>query len=66
MNLERAGDFIARNGIRGRFFNHFELGGYLLWRFWPERDRLPFMDVHQAGTRRERSAYTQALVSPAG
>jgi len=26
----------------------------MLWRFWPERDRLPFMDIHQTGTREDR------------
>jgi hypothetical protein len=50
-------DFIARQGIRGRLLNSvFFHGGYLLWRFWPERDRLPFMDIHQSGTREDRDA----------
>lgn len=56
-----AGDFIERHEIRGRFFNHFELGGYLLWRFWPQKDRLPFMDIHQSGTPRERTAYVASM-----
>ena len=47
-------DFVAAHGIRGRAFNAFELGGYLLWRFWPDRSRLPFMDIHQTGTRQDR------------
>jgi tetratricopeptide (TPR) repeat protein len=34
---------MARNGLRGRGLNYFEEGGYLLWRFWPDRGRLPFM-----------------------
>ena len=55
-------DFIARHGVRGRGFNHFHLGGYMLWRFWPERDRLPFMDIHQAGTRDDRNLYAFAQV----
>ena len=59
-------DFIERHDLRGRFFNHFEFGGYLLWRFWPQRDRLPFMDIHQSGTPRERAAYLAALTDPAG
>jgi hypothetical protein len=42
-------DFMAAHGIRGPGFNHFEFGGYLLWRFWPERDRLPFLDIHLTG-----------------
>jgi hypothetical protein len=38
----RAADFMAAHGVRGRSFN--DLGGaYLAWRFWPERDRLPFI-----------------------
>jgi len=47
-------DFMAQHGVRGPGFNHFEFGGYLLWRFWPERDRLPFMDIHQTGTLEDR------------
>jgi hypothetical protein len=47
-------DWIERMGVRGRSFNPFDKGGYLLWRFWPQRDRLPFMDIHQTGTRRDR------------
>jgi hypothetical protein len=38
----RACDFMAAQGVRGRGFNDFQ-GGYQAWRFWPERDRLPFM-----------------------
>jgi tetratricopeptide (TPR) repeat protein len=53
----RACDFIEAHGIRGRAFNHLNLGGYLLWRFWPDPDRLPFMDIHQAGSRLERDLY---------
>ncbi len=58
-------DFIARHGVRGRSFNSFELGGYLLWRFWPERERLPFMDIHVAGTREDRALYLEAHRDPA-
>ena len=57
-------DAIARDGVRGRAFNQFELGGYLLWRFWPERDRLPFLDVHVAGTSEDRLAYLQSFGDP--
>lgn len=53
-------DFMDRFGIRGRVLNSFDYGGYMLWRFWPERARLPFMDIHQAGTARERYAYMYA------
>jgi tetratricopeptide repeat protein len=47
-------DFMAAEGVRGHGFNAFYHGGYLLWRFWPDRTRLPFMDIHQTGTRRDR------------
>ncbi|MEO5618729.1 MAG: tetratricopeptide repeat protein [Candidatus Eisenbacteria bacterium] len=57
-------DFIARHDVHGRNFNSFELGGYLLWRFWPEKDRLPFMDIHVAGTRDDRRAYLEAHRDP--
>ena len=57
-------DFIEQHQIRGRFFNHFELGGYLLWRFWPQRDRLPFMDIHQSGTRYDRLIYEGSMSDP--
>lgn len=47
-------DWIERADVRGRAFNPFDKGGYFLWRWWPQRDRLPFMDIHQTGTRRDR------------
>ena len=56
----RACDFIAEHGIRGRGFNQFAAGGYLVYRFWPDRSRLPFMDIHQAGTREDRYLYAWA------
>jgi len=60
-------DYIEANGVRGRGINHFQSGGYQLWRFWPARDRLPFMDIHPedapAGT---RELYYRALTEPAG
>ena len=61
---ERACDFMAANGVRGRGFNHFDLAGYQLWRFWPERERLPFIDIHQTGTRADRDAYARLLSDP--
>jgi tetratricopeptide (TPR) repeat protein len=42
---ERACDFMATRGIRGRGYNEFHFGGYLAYRFWPDRERLPFMDT---------------------
>lgn len=64
---EAAADFIERHGIRGRSFNQFEFGGYLLWRFWPDRERLPFAPMHPEAMRpADRQAYAQALTDPAG
>jgi tetratricopeptide (TPR) repeat protein len=58
---ERASDWIAREDVRGRSFNVFSFGGYLLYRFHPDPGRLPFMDIHQAGTREIRYLYAWAL-----
>ena len=55
-------DFMARHDLRGRLFNPNYYGGLLLWRFWPDTTRLPFMDVHQSGTRTERDLYAYASV----
>ena len=58
-------DFIERNGVRGRCFNEYEYGGYLLWRFPGQRDRLPFMDIHQTGSAEDRRLYAQSLLDEA-
>ena len=60
----RAADFMAEHGVRGRGYNTFSQGGYLLWRFFPQHDRLPFMDIHQAGTPEIRRLYTFSLEKP--
>jgi hypothetical protein len=57
-------DWIRDHGVRGRCFHPFERGGYLLYRFWPEKDRLPFMDIHQAGTTEDRAYAALALAQP--
>lgn len=62
----RACDFIRDQGIRGHGFNNFEYGGYQAWRFWPDRTRLPFIDVHQAGTTLDRRLYVGAFGSAEG
>jgi hypothetical protein len=55
-------DWIAAHGVRGRALNDMHLGGYLLWRFWPERDRLPFMTTQPEDVPRDdRNAYAAAL-----
>jgi len=59
-------DFIDDHDVRGRFFNQFYDGGYLLYRFWPDRGRLPFLDIHQAGGPEIRRAYMDAVGSPRG
>lgn len=56
----RACDWIEAHDVRGRAFNPFSYGGYMLWRFFPDSTRLPFMDIHQAGTPRIRYEYAYA------
>lgn len=60
----RAADFVEQNDLRGRMFNHAHQGGYLAYRFWPARDRLPFMDVPLAGTRQDRMWYSRLFSDP--
>ena len=62
----RACDFIAAHGVRGRMFNHFYLGGYILHRFWPDRGRLPFMDGRMGGGATLQARYLGALSSSGG
>jgi hypothetical protein len=51
-------EFIAKEGIRGRGFNDFPIGGYLLYRFWPDRNRLPFLGcLTEHSTRQQRQLY---------
>ena len=58
-------DFIAAAGVRGRAFNYFDHGGYLLWRFWPEKDRLPFMTtIPELATAQMRRWYSRAMAFP--
>lgn len=59
-------DFMVAHDIRGRGFNQYHLGGYLVWRFWPERDRLPFMDIHQSGTRDDQRRYSAVFTRATG
>jgi hypothetical protein len=55
-------DFMVAHDVRGRGFNQFAAGGYLAYRFWPDRTRLPFMDIHQAGTPEDRRLYALAQI----
>jgi hypothetical protein len=57
-------DFIASQGLEGPMFNEYYYGGYVLWRFWPDRARLPFMDVHQSGTEEDRALYPFVFRNP--
>lgn len=43
--------YLEREAPAKRLFNHFELGGYLLWRQYPGHK--PFIDTHQTVPRRE-------------
>lgn len=55
-------DFIAAHDVRGRSFNYFEHGGYLTWRFWPDRTRLPFLTTSpELATPQLRLEYQRAL-----
>ena len=56
-------DYLESRGLRGPLFNEYYNGGYLLWRFWPDRTRLPFMDVHQSGTPEDRKLYPYVFAS---
>lgn len=59
--------FMADRGVRGRGFNHFYVGGTMLWHFWPERERLPFMTGSPEDFPVEqRSLYFQAQGSAEG
>jgi hypothetical protein len=59
-----AADFIRKHDLHGRFFNQYDYGGYLCFRFWPRRDQLPFMGIHQEGSRELRQHYVEALAYP--
>jgi len=58
-------DFMVREGIQGRGFNHFHLGGYLAYRSWPARERLPFATTQPENIRpRDRARYPAVFVDP--
>ncbi|HUK62608.1 MAG TPA: hypothetical protein VLV15_04715, partial [Dongiaceae bacterium] len=62
----RACDWIAAHDLSGRMFNDVYLGGYIAWRFWPDRGRLPFATgTPEAMTREDRDLVTWAATSPA-
>jgi predicted negative regulator of RcsB-dependent stress response len=56
-----ASDFIVRHDLHGRLFNQYDRGGYLCFRFWPRRDQLPFMGIHQEGSKELRRLYMLGL-----
>lgn len=54
-------DFVAAHGLRGRAYNDSYLGGYIAWRFWPDRDRLPFMTgTPEAASKEDRNLAMEA------
>ena len=56
-------DFMERHGVRGRMFNHFHLGGYITYRGWPRRDRLPFVTTQPENIRPAiRALYPRVFV----
>jgi hypothetical protein len=58
---------MQQHEVRGRGFNDFFLGGYLLWRFWPDPGRLPYFDIHPEDEPvAERIAYRHAFTAAAG
>jgi Flp pilus assembly protein TadD len=58
-------DFIATHGLRGRLFNQARTSGYLLWRFWPDRGRLPFVSIHPEDSPPDiRGIYAAVLSDP--
>src|SRR5439155_5166173 len=60
-------DWMAAHGVRGRGFNRFSYGGYLLWRFWPDSTRLPMVDIHpEDSTPRLRDLYYRAMTARGG
>lgn len=62
----RACDFMAEHGVKGRGFNHLQVGGYMLHRFWPDRERLPFMDPRRSGPPENRRLYARAFTEDRG
>jgi hypothetical protein len=62
----RAADVMAEVGIRGRGFNEMHLGGYLSHRFWPDRERAPFVTTQPELSGAEiRATYGEAMRRPA-
>ena len=59
-------DFMGAHGVAGRGFAQTDVGGYQLWRFWPDRSRLPWMDIHQTGTPEDRSDYAAVFSRRSG
>jgi len=60
-------DFMKAHDVRGHGFNHFYLGGTMIFRFWPDTGRLPFVDIHpEDWPKQRRDAYYRAISSPEG
>ncbi len=37
IGAKKAVDFVIENNIQGNMLNNYDIGGYLIWRLWPER-----------------------------
>lgn len=60
-------DFMQKHDVHGRGFNRFAYGGYMLWRFWPDSTRKPFMDIHpEDSTPHLRDLYHRATTTSGG
>jgi hypothetical protein len=60
-----AADFMAREGIRGRGFNAMQFGGYFSHRFWPDRERAPFVTTQpELSSPATRAGYVEAMRRP--
>jgi hypothetical protein len=58
----RACDMMAARGVRGRGINPLHYGGYQMYRFWPDRERLPMVSIHPEDTPADlRPVYIRAF-----
>jgi tetratricopeptide (TPR) repeat protein len=44
--------------------NQFYMSSWQIYRFWPDQWRLPFIDIHQTGTREDRDQYAFVQLDP--
>jgi hypothetical protein len=64
---ERACDFMEAHAIRGRGLNNSSFGGYMAYRFSPDRERLPFLSTQpEYATTEDRALFLSALRTESG